>query len=882
MSENASTNLLLVEDEALIAMSEKIALDKYGYATRIVSSGEKAVETVAATSDIDLVLMDIDLGSGIDGTQAAELILKDRDIPIIFVSSHSERDIVEKTEKITSYGYIVKGSSITVIDASIKMAFKLFFAQRDIKNQKEELETAVKKLHLSNEELMKTDRALRESEERFQMLFNNAPLGYQSLDAEGNFLDVNQQWLDTFGYKREEVIGNWFGDFLSPDYKDIFRKRFPQFKAQGYIHSELEMIHKNGRHVFIAFEGKVGHDLHGNFKQTHCILQDITDRKKTEETLILSEAIFKAIFDNISDAIFTFDPVTLKISSANKATSEIYGYENSELMGMSCLELSAEVEKSIAVAAQIDKGEKANVPCRHHKKKDGSDVYVQLFASKLNVLGQDLSFTVCRDITDRIRMENALSLHREDLLESQRIAHVGSWRLNLATNEVVWTDELYKMFELDPALPPPPYTEHQKLFTAESWKRLSTALAKTSESGIPYELELETTKKDGSKGWMWVYGKTTKNSTGKTTGLMGVAQDITERKRNEEKLSRQNSLLATLLKNLQIGVYMVEAPSGRPLLANEASLNLLGRGIVPEAKASTIAQVYDVYKSDTNEPYPNDELPLVAAMRGESKHVDDVIVVNPDGTRKRLEVFGSPIKDANGRIWASLVSFQDITDRKIAEEKIQSLLFEKELVLKEVHHRIKNYMNTIQSLLSIQSQPLTEPSAIKALEDASGRLQSMGILYDKLYRSADFTELSVKDYLPPLIDEIIINFPNSNMVKIEKRVEDFLLDSKRLQPLGIIINELLTNIMKYAFKGRESGLITVSATNTAGKVVISVQDDGNGMPESVSFDNSTSFGLQLVEALTQQLKGTIRIERGSGTRIVLEFSAGGPQIKPGL
>jgi two-component sensor histidine kinase len=147
----------------------------------------------------------------------------------------------------------------------------------------------------------------------------------------------------------------------------------------------------------------------------------------------------------------------------------------------------------------------------------------------------------------------------------------------------------------------------------------------------------------------------------------------------------------------------------------------------------------------------------------------------------------------------------------------------------------------------------------------------MALLYDRLYRSPDFTRLSVKDYLPALIDEIMCNFPNSTMVKVDKLIQDFILDARRLQPLGIIINEIITNIMKYAFVGRKSGLITVSAIIAEGHVAISVADNGNGIPESVSFENSTGFGLQLIHGLSRQLKGIIRIERGNGTRILLEF-----------
>ena len=126
--------------------------------------------------------------------------------------------------------------------------------------------------------------------------------------------------------------------------------------------------------------------------------------------------------------------------------------------------------------------------------------------------------------------EEALLASREDLAESQRIAHVGSWRLDIKSNQVVWSEELYKMYGFNPALPPPPYTEHQKLFTPESWVRLSTALNNTRDKGIPYELELETVRGDGSHGWMWVYGHTLRDSNGGVVGLHGAAQDITERK----------------------------------------------------------------------------------------------------------------------------------------------------------------------------------------------------------------------------------------------------------------------------------------------------------------------------------------------------------------
>jgi len=157
-------------------------------------------------------------------------------------------------------------------------------------------------------------------------------------------------------------------------------------------------------------------------------------------------------------------------------------------------------------------------------------------------------------ITERKRMEEALRESEKDLRKSQQIAHLGSWRLDVATNQVTWTEELYKMYGFDPELPPPPYNEHMKLFSPESWEKLSASLAKTRETGIPYELELETVKKDGSHGWIWVRGEAIRDSNDNITGLWGAAQEITARKHSEQALQESEAFIKAVMDNLPIGV----------------------------------------------------------------------------------------------------------------------------------------------------------------------------------------------------------------------------------------------------------------------------------------------------------------------------------------
>ncbi len=215
---------------------------------------------------------------------------------------------------------------------------------------------------------------------------------------------------------------------------------------------------------------------------------------------------------------------------------------------------------------------------------------------------------------------------------------------------------------------------------------------------------------------------------------------------------------------------------------------------------------------------------------------------------------------------------RDITDRKLAEDQVKSLLAEKELLLREVHHRIKNNMNVITSLLSLQADTLNDPSAIAALQDSQNRVRSMMVLYDKLYRSADFREISAKEYLTSLIDEIIRNFPNHGPVTVEKQIDDFILDAKTLSPLGMILNELLTNTMKHAFIGRDKGIMGVFFSVKDNHATLIVQDNGIGIPESIHIANSsTGFGMQLVGLLAEQLEGSMKVERNNGTKFVLEF-----------
>lgn len=212
-------------------------------------------------------------------------------------------------------------------------------------------------------------------------------------------------------------------------------------------------------------------------------------------------------------------------------------------------------------------------------------------------------------------------------------------------------------------------------------------------------------------------------------------------------------------------------------------------------------------------------------------------------------------------------------ERKTAEEKINSLLKEKELILKEVHHRIKNNMSTTYNLLVLQSDSSPDPETKKALDNAASRVQAMLALYEELFVSGHYSEVSIKKYLPLLAERIISNFPNRKIVALKVNSDEFTLNEKKISSLGLIINELLTNIMKYAFVGRDSGTILVELKKISDTILLTIEDNGNGMPANPGLINTSGFGLSLVDTLTKQLEGKIKFNGRNGTKVTLEFDA---------
>jgi len=416
-------SLLLVEDEMVLAMSESRQLEREGYKVVLASSGERALEAVEMDPPIDLVLMDINLGEGMDGTETAERILKNHDIPVLFLSSHTEKEIVEKTERITNYGYVVKNSNFTVLDASIKMALKLFNAQKTILKDM----TARKKL----------ENEIAESEIRFGTAFRNAPIGVSLTELDGRLTTVNEAFCRMLGYSMEEIDGSNFLDLTHPDDVEMCREYATRLRA-GDIESarfEKRYVHKDGYPIWTDIAVAVMRDSSGVPVHHIAYLMDITAWKLQKDALVRSEAELRnalarigrgedgSIRDEFNYSLFAenktvmliIDPATGAIVDANPTACAFYGSDAATLTSMRITDINTLPADEVRAEMANAVSEKRNSFLFRHRTGDGSIRDVEVYSSPVRYRGRRILFSIIFDVTEKKQFQSRLGTLMKEL-----------------------------------------------------------------------------------------------------------------------------------------------------------------------------------------------------------------------------------------------------------------------------------------------------------------------------------------------------------------------------------------------------------------------------------------------------------------------------------
>jgi PAS domain S-box-containing protein len=265
---------------------------------------------------------------------------------------------------------------------------------------------------------------------------------------------------------------------------------------------------------------------------------------------------------------------------------------------------------------------------------------------------------------------------------------------------------------------------------------------------------------------------------------------------------------------------------------------------------------------------------LRGTLNGQKSFSNDYRLLRPDGNVRILSSKGEVITDSNGKPLRIVGTEQDITDQRIAEEKIKSSLKEKEMLLQEIHHRVKNNLQVISSLLRLQSRYIKDQDAIDIFKETQNRVRSIAILHEKLYQSDDLAKIQFNEYVKILAEDLLYFYElDDSNIKMNIYIEDVALNIETAIPCGLIIDEMVANSLKYAFPNKRSGKINIELhTDENNKFCLTVSDNGVGISDDIDTEKADTFGMQLIKYLTKQLKGTIELDRSHGTKYKLQFS----------
>lgn len=613
MDKYRGKTILLVEDESVTATLVSSQIKKFGYYPKHAATGEAAVEIIRSEEAIDLVLMDIDLGDGIDGTEAVRQIRQEKEVPIVFHTSHSEKEYVDRVKKITRYGYVIKNSGSFVLESSISMAFELF---------------------------------------------------------EANLLAKE-------------------------------RKNY-----------------------------------------------------------------YKSLFQDNAFPILIIDPDTGSICDANNKAIEFYRSSVDELKNKNIFDINVLSSNEIYIEMEKARNKKNNFFHFKHKTAENKIIDVEVYSGPIFYQGKTRLCSFIYDASEKISLTKELAKKNEEL--------------------VSYNEELRLAFE-----------------------------------------ELKTLNKE----IVYVKQETEKNKR-IAENFLHIASEII--------ISLDTSGTITILND-----------SGHRLLGY-APGELIGknwfRNCLFDEDVKTIAPYFKA---------------LMDGAENVTKSVKHPIKTK-DGKKIEILWYNTILTDKTGKITGLLSSGQDITER-------EKLLHDKEILLRETHHRIKNNMATVDSMLSLQAEKVSDEECKNVLMGACSRVRSMMNLYDSIYRSKNVNNIDADTFISKLIDDILKNYSNDFDIKTNLKLDKITMDADTASSIAIIINELIINSIKHAFDQTANPEISVSLKKENKKIILIIGDNGKGLPDFLDLNENHGFGMELIQLLTEQINAQLEYTSKDGAQFTIIF-----------
>ena len=740
---------------------------------------------------------------------------------------------------------------------------------------------------------------LKESERTLSTLMNNLPgMAYRCKnDKSLTMLFVSKGFKGLTGHNPKDIINNRkisFIDITHPDDRsalDAVVKRAVKTKSSFEI--EYRLITSSGKFRWVLEKGEGVYSDGGELLFLEGFIIDIDEKKQNELQYKQSRENYKSLVDYSPDGVIIHIDGIIKF--ANPSACKIIGVSGfEELENVSAFGFFLP-EYHQLILDRIKKtkaGEDLDFIEVKIKNKKGEIIDLETKSILIKFNGQEASQVVFHDVSAKKQLlkEQARAQIAEEtnelleqeitkrkviqlqLLESQKYTRLiinGSIDMICASDRKGLITEFNQAaqntfgYTLDEVI-----GKHVGMLYKNPLQRDKIIDNELYEKGA-YAGEVINKRKNGEIFIAYLSASILKNDEGEVIGAMGVSRDISDLKKVEDTLKTQSAKFNAIIESSSHFIWTVDKEYRLTTFNQNFSKELETR----YGESAKIGQsMFFIKSSNDNQQGEFLIKKYEGAFNGNPQYFD-ISFFDSNGDESWREIYLNPIIASDGSVIEVSGISHDVTEKKISEEQIRLSLQEKEVLLKEVHHRVKNNLQVISSILNLQSSYVKDEGTLNILKESQNRIKSMAFIHESLYQTKDFSSINFTEYIVNLSQNLIHSYSNfDHEIKLNLDIQDVFLNLDLAIPCGLIINEIVSNALKYAFDEKtEDGEISIKMSLNKDNLVLKIGDNGKGLPKNIDYRNTESLGLQLVVTLTDQLSGTIELNSEKGTNYTIIF-----------
>jgi len=603
-------------------------------------------------------------------------------------------------------------------------------------------------------------------------------------------------------------------------------------------------------------------------KSTSKILSTTISKNQADNKLQESEKHFKTLFNLMVDPVVIIDKKG-KFLDITDRMEDITGFKRQDFIGKNFMKTKIATTKSKAILIKNLTKRLMGFHIAPYEveilAKDGKILPFEVNAAQIEYKGKPADLVAFRDIGERKQAEQALRKSEDKYRALLTNINDLVMEIDSEGKFTYISPQIFDMFG---------YTQEESIGLAvydfihpDDIEKCMKAMETLDEVK---HLEYRSKHKDGHYVHVSTSGRYISDGAGgfKTVSIL---RNITERKKAEEALTEERNLLRTLIDNLPDFIYAKDSKS-RYIVCNQAHLRYLKTTTIDEIIGKS---VFELFPQEMAAQYYADDQEIIRS--GQPIFNKEEQSVNEAGDSVWNLTTKVPLRNRDGNILGLVGIAHDITERKQTEKQLQKSLKEKEILIKEIYHRVKNNLAVVSGLLNMQSTYIKDKEAIAAFQETRDRIYSISAVHSQLYNSEDYSTIDYTQYIKNLVNNIFYSSQISGPVKLHLELDDVILPIDKAIPCGLLLNEIVTNALKHAFpENRKGNLRIIMSSLEDNNCEIIVKDDGIGIPDNLNLEKSKTYGLKLINLLTKQIDRTLEIisEKGTEFRIRLNTEPG--------